>query len=51
MTENNLASSSFLGTRWGKCRPTFAIELGSCKVLNNLYELGATYLQVFLLYM
>ena len=27
MTENNLASSSSSGTRWGKCRPTFPILL------------------------
>jgi len=32
MTENNLASSSSSGTKWGKCRPTFSIELGSCEV-------------------
>ena len=30
MTENNLASSWSSGTRWAKCRATFAIELGSC---------------------
>jgi len=29
MIENNQASSSSSGTRWGECRPTFAVELGS----------------------
>jgi len=29
MTENNLVSSWSSGTRWAKCRATFAIELGS----------------------
>ena len=29
LTENNLASSWSSGTRWRKCRATFAIELGS----------------------
>jgi len=29
MTENNLASNSSSDIRWGKCRLTFAIELGS----------------------
>jgi len=33
MTENNLASSSFSGTRCWKCRLTFATELGSCEIL------------------
>jgi len=28
MTEKKLASSWYSGTRWGKCRATFAIELG-----------------------
>jgi len=35
MTENNLASSLYSGTRWAKCRATFAIELGSF-VLKDL---------------
>ena len=29
MTENNLASILSSGTKWAKCRATFAIELGS----------------------
>jgi len=33
MTENNLASCSFPGTWWGKYRPTFTIELGSCAIV------------------
>jgi len=35
MTKHNLASSSS-SSRWRKCRPTFAIELGSCKVLTDM---------------